>query len=363
MKRIISAFMILILIFAVSFSAFSFTIDGVDDGIEWDGATFYKLIDGESNSGVNFGLVKVKFDYDCNAVCLCFHFFDPELTVDNTSAGINITVDDSVSFEIIASDNSCSENYEPYSFDGAILIDDNNGATCEIRVGIKSGLPESIDFDARFIDSHGYYSDYHHFTVINELYETTVPDIIQPTADNTDPVYNPDMIVVPTEKTTRVRTTKAPTTKKTTTKKTTTKKSTTKRAKTETTYSVYETDAYSYTRRKATTAKKTETTSKMTKPAKTEKVKEKIYYYEKEIYISEVYVTQTFADSSTVDDTTSTVTVSTEEATTSVPAVSLSKGTKYKKILAVISLVAFIAIACFGTYSAKKSKNSQAGNE
>lgn len=359
MKKIISLFMIFIILFCISFSAFSFNIDGVDNGVEWDGASFYKLIEGESNCGVNFGLVKVKFDYDTSAVCLCFHFIDPELTSDNNSAGVLLKVNDSVSFEITASDAAYSENHDPYSFDGAIHIDENNGATCEIRVGIKPGLPESIDFDARFIDSHCFYSDYYNFIVINELYETTEPDVVHPTADNTDPLYNPEVIVVPTERTTRIRTTKSTTQKKTTTKKSTTKRATTKTSTQAPIINNYnaETEDIEYSYRKSTKAKKTEkTTFKTTKAVKTEKAWEKIYIYEKEVYISEIYVTQSAVPSTTVAVTTVTESDSASETSALLPSVSLSKGTKYKKIIAAICLISFIVIACFGTYSAKKSK-------
>lgn len=352
MKRFIAAFMIFIVLYAVSFSAFSFKVDGIDNGIEWDGAMVYKLVDGESNCGVDFGLVKVKFDYDSNAVCLCFYFTDPDLNSDNKTVGVLIKVDDSASFEIIASDTSLSENIAPYSFESAIYVDDNNGATCEIVVGIKSGLPESIDFDARFIDSNGYYSDFYHFVVVNELYETTEATTILPTADNDDPAYNSELLTIATEKSTRMKTTRPSTTRKTTTKKTTTKKSTTTKSET---YK-YDTDSedYSHTRRKLTMTDKSEThaTTFKTTKAKTEKVKEKIYYYEKEVYISEVYVTVSEVVTSDVSETTVTEIVTSSESN-----ISLSKGSKYKKFFAVAGLIAFMAIAFAGTYSAKKSKN------
>lgn len=357
MKRSLPLIMLIVFINALTFSAFSFTVDGKDNGVEWDGATVYKLIDGESNCGVNFGLVKVKFDYDTDAVCLCFLFIDPELTPDNGSAGISLTVEDSSSFEIVASETSSYMNIDPYSFEGAIYLDENNGATCEIRVGIKSGLPETVDFDARFIDSHGYYSDYQHFVVVNEMYEETVPMIIQPTADNPDPAYNSDLLTETTEKTTRNKTTKASTTKKTTTRKSTTNRTTTEfYIKTSPPYTnSHRTTAVRKTEPEKTTAETTKI--KTTKAAKTEKVKEKIYYYEKEIYISEVYVTQSTEPCTTLITELSTdKTEYTEISTSSAASVTLSEGTKYKKILAAVSLAAFILIAFFGTYSARKSK-------
>lgn len=346
MKRIISALLIFVFLYTVGFNAFSFVIDGKDNGVEWDGASVYKLVDGESNCGVNFGLVKVKFDYDGNAVCLCFHFIDPELLSDNGSAGVWITVDDSASFEIIASDGVFSENVAPYSFDGAVYIDENNGATCEIRVGIKSGLPENIDFDVRFIDSQGYYSDYYYFVITNELFEATEPSIINPSSDNNDPAYNPDIITAPIAKTTKYKTTRS-----TTAKKTTTKKSTTSSSK----HSLETASSYSYAIHQKTTAtKKSETENiilKSSESAKTNKVIEEIHYYEKEIYISEVYITQTQEPSSTVSETDYT-----NESKVALTTVSLSKGTKYKKIFSAAAFVGLLSLAFIGVHTAKKSK-------
>ncbi len=372
MKRIISALLIFVFLYIVGFNAFSFVIDGKDNGVEWDGASVYKLVDGESNCGVNFGLVKVKFDYEENALCLCFHFIDPELTVDNELAGIFLTVDDSAEFEIVASDGTLSDDTDPYCFDGAVYVDENNGATCEIRIGIKTGLPESIDFEVRFIDSHGLYSDYKNLTVINELYETTEVLTVNPTADNNDPAYNPDIFEEKSKKTTREKTSKETTKRKTTTKKHTTKS---KKSETDTTFYIKTSPPYIYTgyadttkmktTKKNTTAVKTTQAVKTSKVKKSDTIKEKIYYYEKEIYISEVYVTQstTVAEIETVTSadlshTDNIMTESSVETTGQIPSVTLSKGSKYKKVIAGISMVIFIAIACYGTYSAKKHKSS-----
>ena len=169
MKHIVSFICILILLLSFILSAFSYDIDGIDNGYEWDGAIVSKILDGESNCGVNFGVVKYKFDYETSAVLFCFMFSDPDVTPENNNAGILLTVEDST-FEFNASDGKKSENIDPYSFDGAIHLDENNGATAEIRVGIKAGLPKSLDCCVRFIDSQGYYSNYYYFTIINDEY-------------------------------------------------------------------------------------------------------------------------------------------------------------------------------------------------
>ena len=349
MKRMVSSFCFIIFTFAIAFSAFSFNIDGNDGGVEWDGAMVYKLLDGESNCGVNFGLVKVKFDYESSAVCFCFMFSEPGLTPDNQMTGISLTVEESSPFKIVAADGYSEYNIEPFSFEGAIYIDDNNGVTCEVRVGLKSGLPQSFEGCVRFIDSHGYYSNYYRFTVINENYVETGNLVIGFTDDDYD------------YKTTKIKTTKE-----------TTKKKTTSRTTTETTREtvvIKTSPPYSYTGKIKTTksSTKNETTYNTTKSPKPVKGDVTVYYHEKEIIISQVYITQPVEVIDTPFSETTDFTFVTESETVEITSdsdniqetedeksVKLSDGTKYKKIISGVSLTAFIGIACFGTYSARK---------
>ncbi len=360
MKRIAAVFLFFIFISAWIFRVFSFDIDGLDSGIEWDGATSYTLIDGESNCGINFGLVKVKFDHETSALLLCFHFIDPDMERDNQNAGITISVEDSPEFGIVASHVTRSENIPPYSFDGAIGVYEFNGATCEVRVGFKSGLPEKIDCKVRFVDSQGYYSNYYDFTVVNENYSPPETQIVFPTADNSDSAYNPDADKVITSK------------KKSTTKKSTTKKeaSNTNSEKTQTEFVIKTSPPYSYTGRKTTKRVRTEkpTTVKITKPEATKKETVKVYYYEKEVYISEVYITETIkptdlnlTESSAISETSTEISLNnTEISYSSKETVSLTQGSKYKKIISGASLAAFVLLAVFGAYSAKKNTNGKA---
>lgn len=357
MKRAVSLISLLIFIYAWAFSAFSFSIDGNDSGVEWDGAIVYKFIDGESNCGVDFGLVKVKFDYNTSSVCFCFHFSDPDLSPDNAMAGISFAIEGSSSFEILASDVTRSYNIDPYDFDGAISLDKNNGATCEVRVGIKSGLPEMIDGSVRFIDSKGYYSNSYSFTVVNEEYEVTDDYIMYPTGDNKDPAFNPDVNYTVTNK----KTTKKKTTTVKTTKNKTTKKSSTKDNNRENT--IKTSPHYSYTGRISTVRDTTEKniSVKSTKASQTEKDVVTVYYYEKEIYISQVYVTQFSEATSTElhenEELNANNNGISDESKNPKGEVSLSKGTKYKKIISAAGLAAFLGIAVFGTYSARKNSN------
>ena len=341
MKHIFSIVFILMLLLSLVTSVFSYDIDGIDNGYEWDGATVYKIFDGESNSGVDFGVLKYKFDYETSAVLFCFMFSDPELEPDNTNAGVLLTVEGS-DYEIFASDGTKSLNINPYSFDGAIHLDENNGATAEIRVGVKSGLPESMDCCVRFIDSNGYYSNYYSFVVINNAYQETEKVVIYPSDKYITERY--------TEKTRKL------TTEKKTTKRTTTEKTTYLRTTKPTT-------------QKVRTTKPEESTSvtvisKTTKPFTTAENKVTIIYHEKEIYISHVYIQPTESTTSTTSATSATSETessATDILTEIVPDTSditLSQGTKYKKILTAVGLSAFIILACFGIYSAKKNSGN-----
>lgn len=358
MKKIFCLFFVLfIFVYSLTFSASSFTFDGKDTGVEWDGATVYSLVDGESNCGVSFGAVKVKFDYDTDAVCMCFYFIDSEFTADNPYAGVSLNIEGEALFEITASDGVFSENISPYSFDGAVFIDGNNGATCEIRAGIKSGLPETVDCEVRFIDSHGNYSNYYIFSIINEAYVKTETLAISPTSDNTDVAYNTDA---------GYNTTKKNSVKKETTNRKTTRKSLSKtfayvEIKTSPPYS-YTGRTYSRNNNKSTERNTTvNSTVNTTKDNQTVKV-----YHEKVIYISEVYITETIEnttekiiESSQTGNQIMSTSDTVHTTKTTEDKIGLSEGVKYRKIVTAAGVIAFAVIAFFGTYSAKKgSKRS-----
>lgn len=339
MKRIVLVLSILILLYVNIFTAFSFDVDGVDSGTEWNGATVYTLINGESNCKVDFGLVKVKFDYDTDALNFCFLFSDPDFTPDNPYAGISLSVDNNSPFEITSSVGKSYDNILPHSFDGAVIVNDTKGATCEIRVGFKSGLPETINCSVRYIDSQGSYSNYYEFKVVNENYKPQEVLTVSSAADNNDIKYN-------------YKTTKSKTT-----------------AKEE--YTIKTSPPYSYTGRtkkpttqKLTTQKPTEASSVVTsKTSKTKKETVKVYYYEKEVYISEVYISE---KSSEVSNLTTEININTSDysvisdgySEASQENISLSKGTKYKKAVACAGLASFTALAFFGVYTAKKGAKS-----
>lgn len=334
MKRIIIFALAAVIVLASGFSAYGVTLDGRNDGTEWDGATVYMLFDGESNSSVDWGAVKAKFAPEENAVYLCFMFGDSGLEQGNTLAGISFSVEGSPSYNLTMDNSPYAADIDKYDVSGAMFIDNNNGATCEMRVGIKSGVPKELSCSVRYIDHEGVPSNYYYFTLVNEQYTETTKLIIAPTADNPDPAYNPEADTtqkVKTTKATTERTTKEKTTKSTTARKTTTKKpKTTKQAKT-------------------------------TKLQKTEKETQAatVYYYEKEIIISQVIVTQTVPSTTVAIVQTTEVESITEPPTTSIH---LSAGSKYKTIAGVACAAVFIAVAAWSVMGAKKEKKEEAQN-
>lgn len=347
----------IILMFFVN--AFSADIDGVDSGIEWDDAVAYKLVDGESNSGVNFGLVKAKFDNENSAIFLCFMFVDPMLEPDNQNAGVLVSLEGSSFFELNANNSPTNADINKYSFDGAMSIDENNGATCEIRIGIKEGLPRNISGEVRFVDANGEPSNYYGFSLINEGYTEPTELEIAPTKDNTDPYYNSDAT---NKKTTKKRTSeeKVYTEKRTTRKPKTTTRTTTR-------WTLKDSPMIYTGRTKAEKSTKLKTEVKQSTLDTPNGVT--VYYYEKEIYISQVFVTQEYRETTSVTttETYSSTEIFTELTATSIESIklpssstteiSLSKGTKFKKISVIIGAIAFCLIAALGVYFAKKNKS------
>ena len=347
MKRLGILMCTFLLLFSFAVTAFSVETDGIDNGVEWDGATAYKLLDGESNCNVNFGLVKVKFDNKNNAIYLCFMFKDINLELDNQQVGISLKIEDSEPFLLTVNCSPSEYDVDKYSFEGAISVNENHGATCEVRLGIKHGLPQTVSGSVRFIDSQGSPSNFYNFTLVNEEYEEPTDVIMAPTRDSDDPAYNPDLL---DEKTTRKSR------KKTTTQKTTTEE-----------FVIKTSPPYSYTgRTKASTTQRLKTSEfSAGKTVKTEKATQKsagvtVYYYEKEVILSQVIVTQMVTQP---EETSSVQTVNETEAVEAVlqdeeKIFSLTRGNKYKIISACICGALLLAIAVFGSINAKKDKNN-----
>lgn len=346
------------MLFQFSLNALSVNIDGYHNGVEWDGATVNQLFSGESNSNVNFGLVKTMIDADENALYLCFMFTDPDLEQGNSNVGISLTVGGSDSFDVTASNSPCYSDDSEFLFEGAISIDENNGATSEIRVGFKFGLPQKIGANVRFIDSSGSISNVYSFSIINNFYSETTEMLI-----TEDDITETDKITTKKTKTTKRKVT---TEKEEKTTDYTLKPRTTVTEKKKTEFYIQTSPPYSYVRK--TKAPKTTQAIKTTAKPKTTKAKSAtVYYYEKEIIISHVYVSETEPTISSTASTASSEALSStvfETVTSDSTAASvnnpftLSKGAKYKIIIGAFAAVSFTVIAAAATRTAKKTTDN-----
>ncbi len=343
MKRFCICFVAILCLFCL-LNAYAAEIDGIDSGYEWDGLQPYVLISGESNCGVNFGTMKLKFDNENRAVFFCFMLKDPKLKKDNMNAGISLSIEDSEPFVITASSSPIEYDIDKISFSGAMSVDENNGATCEIRIGMKAGVPRELNGTVRFIDSDGKLSNTYDFSIKNDSY-------IEPTAigESSGVIY----------KTNKYET------KKNTTRKSRTEKSTANKYTT-VEFKINNSPPYSYTgklkptteKKKTTTVKEKTTAQPKTKKPATKPAGATVYYYEKEVIISQVYITEPITHK--IETTAEAETQTTEQTTKTV---SLSKGRKLKIATAVTAGVLLFALAAWGAIGAKKKPDSQINNE
>ncbi len=344
-------------VFLYSLNAFSVTVDGIHNNSEWDGATATQLLSGETNSKVNYALVNTVIEPDENALYLCFMFIDPDLQQDNTRVGVSLSVENSDLFDVTVADSPSHSDNSDYSFDGAITINENGGATCEIRAGFKNGLPRKINATVRFTDSEGTLSNICPFSIINDYFIETTELIISQNVTETEKASS-DSIKTTKEKTTKKKTT---TYKEEKTTDYTLKPKTTKPEKIKTEFYIQTSPPYSYVRKtKAPKTTRAMTSSASTKPKTVVQKPAKVYYYEKEVIISEVYVTadetSSFTALTTVHATTQKPTVGMTEipSSTVITSFSLSKGTTYKVLIGALAVLSFTALAVFSSVSSKK---------
>lgn len=318
MKRLLCAVAALLMLLAFAVSAFSVTVDGIDGGAEWDGAPVKRLFSGESNCKVNFAAVKAKVASSESAVYLCFMFKDPDAALFNPAAGVILNVGNDT-FTVTMESAPCSDDTADHSFDAAITADQNHGMTCEIRLGVKHGVPKSLDMSVRFIDTAGELSNHYAFTVENTEYSETQPVIVAP------PTERP--AAPPTEKPAKTTKAKKTTTQRDITEKQTTRKATTKRPKT--TIRPVKTTAERTTKAQTQrTTKEPKTKAQRTKVVRVEG-NATVYYYEKEVIISQVIVTVPAAEAETTESAIS----------------ALNHGTKMKVVITSLGFLLLLIIA------------------
>lgn len=318
MKRLLCAVAALLMLLAFAVSAFSVTVDGIDGGAEWDGAPVKRLFSGESNCKVNFAAVKARVASSESAVYLCFMFKDPDAALFNPAAGVILNVGNDT-FTVTMESAPCSDDTADHSFDAAITADQNHGMTCEIRLGVKHGVPKSLDMSVRFIDTAGELSNHYAFTVENTEYSETQPVIVAP------PTERP--AAPPMEKPAKTTKAKKTTTQRDITEKQTTRKATTKRPKT--TIRPVKTTAERTTKAQTQrTTKEPKTKAQRTKAVRVEG-NATVYYYEKEVIISQVIVTVPAAEAETTESAIS----------------ALNHGTKMKVVITSLGFLLLLIIA------------------
>ena len=318
MKRLLCAVAALLMLLAFAVSAFSVTVDGIDGGAEWDGAPVKRLFSGESNCKVNFAAVKAKVASSESAVYLCFMFKDPDAALFNPAAGVILNVGNDT-FTVTMESAPCSDDTADHSFDAAITADQNHGMTCEIRLGVKHGVPKSLDMSVRFIDTAGELSNHYAFTVENTEYSETQPVIVAP------PTERP--AAPPTEKPAKTTKAKKTTTQRDITEKQTTRKATTKRPKT-TIHPVKTTAERTTKAQTQRTTKEPKTKAQRTKAVRVEG-NATVYYYEKEVIISQVIITVPAAEAETTESAIS----------------ALNHGTKMKVVITSLGFILLLIIA------------------
>ncbi len=278
MKRLISATVAICIFLSFIIQAFCVSVDGFDNGAEWDGASVQLLENGNSNCKITFAAVKYSIASAENAIYLCFMFTDPDAEEFNPAAGVTLTVGNDT-FTVTMDNSPCADDTIDHSFDAAITADKNHGMTCEVRIGVKSGIPQSVDFSVRFADTVGELSSIYNFSVVNPNYTVPQENVYVPLPNHGE--------TYPEEKTTKV--------KKTTTQKTTVLKETTKKKKPTTTRKqkttcVKTTSPHTTKSKVKTTKSAVKATGKRTESFQTEQAAT-VYYYEKEVIISQVIVT------------------------------------------------------------------------
>lgn len=288
--------------FAVNSHA-AVTVDGIDTGNEWRKAEYIQLITEPKENNVGFAYAKALIDSEYEVHYLLF--FSDSLSDNYDLAGAILKLDD-LSVEVTRDGFIVNGDSDKYYVDAAMAVNDNDGASCEITVGVKRGLPEKISATVSFIDGNGNHSYHYPVSVTNELLSKTETD-----ADDE----------------TEVRTTKPKTTKPKSTKVNTVKSSSTKP-------------------QKVTESKTQKKTSKGNSTV--------VYFYEKEVLISEVYIS---------DNPENEIDFELQESTDFIdPDInnrfSVSDGLKIQKAVCICGGVLLIALGAWAGYSGKNKKTS-----
>lgn len=204
--RIVLFFLILLIPVVTCFSV---KIDGVDAGMEWADVSCNILLTKEDSNKVNYGSVSYIVDKNGFDVYFMIYFSDKS-DVDYESAGILLTFGNDI-ISVDCKGNVINPDPNSYVIDSAVNIVENDGCYCELKIGFKKGVDESVHGKLCFIDGEGTHSYHYPFTIQNQYAETK--SVVTTVSDSKIEKTTKEKTTV--QKTTKVRTTK-PKTNKTT---------------------------------------------------------------------------------------------------------------------------------------------------
>lgn len=330
MKRFICLILLFILFSVLTINSFAYEIDGTEKRTEWENSSSILLLDREeSNNKINFG--SVNWAIEDGSLFLCFNFIEKNISDDTSLIGVSLIVEDSEEFIVTVETSPAESDSSKYYFEGAVSFDYTKGATCEIRVGAKYGLPSEILLRTRFIDSNGSYSNVYDFTIQNReyIYEN----------------YEPDEYTEPQKNTTtkNIQTTK-PVTEKTTKAEKTTKKSSSKTTKKSDSglFDFIFKDKEETTSKTAKADKTTKKSSEKTKKSTTKNNK-----------------TTTVTNNVQSELISQTNAVSQNSISAINSQISTTEGSKYKLITAIFGGITLVTVAILGTIGANKKANKK----
>lgn len=218
-------------------------LDSVGDDYEWSESQTLVLLNEKDSNNVDHGQVSYYVDKNGFDVYFLIYFSD-KTDAGYDSAGILITLDKTM-ISVDSKGNIVNPDPNSYLISAAVNVEENDGYYCEMKIGFKKGLQQSVNAKISFVDGEGTHSYHYPFTVRNKYFATSAQST---TVLKTQPVrttaYRPTV-----QKTTKTRITKPATTR---------------------------------------AAKKTEKTTKRVS-YKSEENGTVVYYLEKEVIISQVY--------------------------------------------------------------------------
>jgi|GEM_PF-5062183 len=131
-------------------------IDGRMDATEWYGAEGLPLFSSAAQSGnhLSYAYMKYIISPEEDAICLCVTVIGTDITADTLRAGVRVTLNGGAPAEVTA-DGLLSYDAEALRLEAALKIDQQNGFTAELRVGLKRALPSTISLGLQLLDGAG----------------------------------------------------------------------------------------------------------------------------------------------------------------------------------------------------------------